>query len=141
MISRKIDAKILISNLSDDFLEKPEHEFPVGKLVKGRCVYCTFCVLIHVLVGTSMQSLICCCRVLAIEPLSKRVEVTLRTSNMSAVPKSDSNSFNSIVVGEIISGKIKRVESFGLFIYIDRTNVVSTENVEIVIFLHKLLRA
>ena len=35
-LSRKLDAKILISNLSDGFIESPEKEFPIGKLVVGR---------------------------------------------------------------------------------------------------------
>ena len=38
MISRTVDAKILLSNLSDGFVENPEKEFPVGKLVIGRYV-------------------------------------------------------------------------------------------------------
>lgn len=36
LLSRKLDAKILLSNLSDGFIESPEKEFPVGKLVVGR---------------------------------------------------------------------------------------------------------
>ncbi|KAG8367979.1 hypothetical protein BUALT_Bualt16G0128900 [Buddleja alternifolia] len=98
MLSRKIDAKILISNLSDSFVENPENEFPVGKLVTGK--------------------------VLSVEPLSKRVEVTLKTSSSINVPKSDANHLNRVTVGGIISGRIKRVESYGLFISIDNTNVV-----------------
>ncbi|KAL0334258.1 UNVERIFIED_CONTAM: rRNA biogenesis protein RRP5, partial [Sesamum angustifolium] len=35
MLSRKMDAKILLCNLSDSFVENPENEFPVGKLVIG----------------------------------------------------------------------------------------------------------
>lgn len=59
------------------------------------------------------------------EPLSKRVEVTLRTSSAIGAPKSGTNHLNQIIVGDIIHGKIKRVESYGLFISIDHTNVVS----------------
>ncbi|KAL0428653.1 UNVERIFIED_CONTAM: rRNA biogenesis protein RRP5 [Sesamum latifolium] len=98
MLSRKMDAKILLSNLSDSFVENPENEFPVGKLVIGK--------------------------VLLVEPLSKRVEVTLKTSSESSKLKSDPSHLNHIVVGDIISGRIKRVESYGLFIAIDHTNVV-----------------
>ncbi|KAL6534583.1 hypothetical protein OROGR_013258 [Orobanche gracilis] len=96
MLSRKIDAKILLSKLSDTFIENPEIEFPVGKLVAGR--------------------------VLSVEPLSKRVEVALKTSIV--ITKSDSISLSHINVGDIIHGKIRRVESYGLFISIDHTNVV-----------------
>ncbi|KAI3446386.1 hypothetical protein Pfo_003051 [Paulownia fortunei] len=98
MLSRKIDAKILLSNLSDNFVENPENEFPVGKLVVGK--------------------------VLSVEPLSKRVEVTLQTSSAISALKSDTNPLNHIIVGDIIHGRIKRVESYGLFISIDHTNVV-----------------
>ncbi|KAK4392383.1 rRNA biogenesis protein RRP5 [Sesamum angolense] len=98
MLSRKMDAKILLCNLSDSFVENPENEFPVGKLVIGK--------------------------VLSVEPLSKRVEVTLKTSSESSKLKSDPTHLNHIVVGDIISGRIKRVESYGLFIAIDHTNVV-----------------
>lgn len=50
MLSRKLDAKILLSNLSDGYVENLEKEFPIGKLVVGK--------------------------VASVEPLSKRVEVT-----------------------------------------------------------------
>ncbi|CDY47904.1 BnaAnng09360D [Brassica napus] len=36
MLSRTLDAKVLLSNLSDTFVKDPENEFPVGKLVTGR---------------------------------------------------------------------------------------------------------
>ncbi|KAB1222435.1 hypothetical protein CJ030_MR2G028763 [Morella rubra] len=36
MLSRKIDAKILLSNLSDGYVQNPEKVFPVGKLIIGR---------------------------------------------------------------------------------------------------------
>lgn len=98
MLSRKIDAKILLSNLSVNFIDNPEKDFPVGKLVSGR--------------------------VLSVEPLSNRVELTLKTPSATSGPKSDAYSLNNIIVGDVISGRIKRVESYGLFISIDQTNVV-----------------
>ncbi|KAL2480440.1 RNA binding [Abeliophyllum distichum] len=98
MLSRKVDAKILLSNLSDGYVENPENEFPVGKLVIGK--------------------------VLSVDPLSKRVEVTLKTSRATSAPKSDINPLDSVTVGTIISGRIRRVESYGLFITIDNTNLV-----------------
>ncbi|XP_028057654.1 rRNA biogenesis protein RRP5-like isoform X2 [Camellia sinensis] len=96
MLSRKLDAKILLSNLSDGYVENLEKEFPIGKLVVGK--------------------------VASVEPLSKRVEVTLRTSNASKTQKSDINGLNSLHVGDIVSGQIKRIESYGLFITIDHAN-------------------
>ncbi|EEF30787.1 programmed cell death protein, putative [Ricinus communis] len=96
-LSRKIDAKILLSNLSDEFVVSPEEEFPIGKLVTGR--------------------------VLSVEPLSKRVEVTLK-KNAKSTGKSELNDLSRLNVGDTASGRIKRVEPYGLFIAIDHTNLV-----------------
>ncbi|GMJ14782.1 Ribosomal RNA Processing 5 [Hibiscus trionum] len=98
MLSRKLDAKILLSNLYDGYIDDPKKEFPVGKLVSGR--------------------------VLAVEPLSKRVEVTLKKSNTNGASKSVFNDFSSLQVGDIVSGRIRRVELYGLFIALDHTNMV-----------------
>ncbi|CAL0321523.1 unnamed protein product [Lupinus luteus] len=98
MLSRKIDAKILLSNLSDEYVDDLEKEFPVGKLVTGR--------------------------VISVEPLSSRVEVTLKTTSGSSKSKSVNIDFSKFHIGDVISGRIKRVESFGLFVAIDNTDMV-----------------
>ncbi|XP_050226780.1 rRNA biogenesis protein RRP5 [Mercurialis annua] len=97
-LSRKIDARIRISNLSDEYVANPEKEFPIGKLVSGR--------------------------VLSVEPLSKRVEVSLKTSSGKSAAKSELNDLSRLHAGDIVFGKIRRVESYGLFIAIDHTNLV-----------------
>ncbi|GKF99672.1 rRNA biogenesis protein RRP5, partial [Tanacetum coccineum] len=86
MISRKLDAKILILNLSDEFVSKPEEEFPIGKLINGR--------------------------VLSLEPLSKRIEVSLRKTSGVKESNYDVSNFGSLSTGEIISRRVKRIESF-----------------------------
>lgn len=58
------------------------------------------------------------------EPLSKRVEVSLKASSAVGASKSDSNPLDQMTLGDTIAGRIKRVETFGLFISIDHTNVV-----------------
>jgi len=63
-------------------------------------------------------------RVVSVEPLSNRVEVTLKTSSVSSSSKSVISDLGKFHVGDVISGSIKRVEAFGLFIAIDNTNVV-----------------
>ncbi|WCJ34083.1 rRNA biogenesis protein RRP5 [Euphorbia peplus] len=98
LLSRKIDARILISHLSDEFIKNPEKEFPTGKLVIGRVV--------------------------SVEPLSKRVEVTLKKLSAGGAAKSGSSDLSHLHVGDVISGRIKRVEAYGLFIAIDHTNLV-----------------
>ncbi|KAG2317978.1 hypothetical protein Bca4012_069048 [Brassica carinata] len=98
MLSRTLDAKVQLSNLCDTFVKDPEKEFPVGKLVSGR--------------------------VLNVEPLSKRVEVTLKKVNAGGAPRSESYDLKQFHVGDVISGRIKRVEPYGLFIEIDQTGMV-----------------
>lgn len=58
------------------------------------------------------------CRVLSVEPLSNRVEVTLRKANGTT------SDLSNLHVGDVISGRVRRVESYGLFITIDNTNMV-----------------
>ncbi|CAL9220483.1 unnamed protein product [Arabidopsis halleri] len=98
ILSRTVEAKVKLSNLCDTFVKEPEKEFPVGKLVTGR--------------------------VLNVEPLSKRIEVTLKTANAGGQPKSESYDLKKFHVGDMISGRIKRVEPYGLFIDIDQTGMV-----------------
>ncbi|XP_038881067.1 rRNA biogenesis protein RRP5 isoform X2 [Benincasa hispida] len=98
LLSRGLEAKILLSNLSDGYIDNPEKEFPVGKLVRGR--------------------------ILSVEPLSKRVEVTLKSVTESGALRESNDDLRSFSAGDMISGRIKRVESFGLFISIDNTDVV-----------------
>lgn len=63
----------------------------------------------------------------SVEPLSKRVEVTLKSLGATSATQSGSNNLDSLHVGDIISGRVKRVERYGLFITIDNTNVVKDE--------------
>lgn len=64
------------------------------------------------------------CRVLSVEPLSKRIEVTLKTSDSRTASQSEINNLSNLHVGDIVIGQIKRVESYGLFITIENTNLV-----------------
>ena len=64
------------------------------------------------------------CRVLAVDPLSNRVEVSLKKSNGAGRVNSDIVDFSKFHVGDTISGRVRRVEAYGLFIAIDNTNMV-----------------
>ncbi|CAM8884492.1 unnamed protein product [Rhodiola kirilowii] len=99
MLSRKLDAKILLSNLSSGFVEDLNKEFPIGKLVTGRVV--------------------------SVEPQSKRVEVTLKTTDASNALKTEISDISNLSTGQIICGVIKRVVQFGLFIRIERSNLLA----------------
>jgi rRNA biogenesis protein RRP5 len=77
------------------------------------------------------------CRVLSVEPLSKRVEVTLKTLSASSAPKSELNALRTLHIRDIISGRIKRIESYGLFITIEDTNLVRNKLLTEVINIRK----
>lgn len=98
MLSRMIEARIILSNLSDEYVENPQKDFPVGMLVHGR--------------------------VLSAEPVSGKVEVSLRKSTASKSQKLDDISYSDLHVGDIIDGQVKRVESYGLFVTIQSSELV-----------------
>lgn len=98
MLSRMLDARITLSNLSDEYIENPQKNFPVGILVHGR--------------------------VLSMDPSSGRVEASLRKSTGSKLEKPDDISYSDLHVGDIIDGRVKRVESYGLFVTIQSSELV-----------------
>ncbi|VAH01605.1 unnamed protein product [Triticum turgidum subsp. durum] len=98
MLSRMVEARIILSNLSDEYVENPQKDFSVGMLVQGR--------------------------VLSAEPLSGKVEVSLRKSTGSKSQKLDDISYSDLHVGDIVDGQVKRVESYGLFVTIKSSELV-----------------
>ncbi|GJM98981.1 hypothetical protein PR202_ga16035 [Eleusine coracana subsp. coracana] len=98
MLSRVVEARITLSNLSDEFVENPQRNFPVGKLVHGR--------------------------ILSTDLSSGKVDVSLKKSTGSKIENLDGISFSDFHVGDIIDGQVKRVESFGLFVTIQSSELV-----------------
>ncbi|KAM3350290.1 hypothetical protein ACQJBY_022833 [Aegilops geniculata] len=98
MLSRMVEARIILSNLSDEYVENPQKDFSVGMLVQGR--------------------------VLSAEPISGKVEVSLRKSTDSKSQKVGDISYSDLRVGDIVDGKVKQVESYGLFVAIQSSKLV-----------------
>eukprot|EP00850_Spirogloea_muscicola_P003615 SM000014S00403 [mRNA] locus=s14:1118681:1131628:- [translate_table: standard] len=94
-----IDARVLLSNLADNFVDDPVAAFPPGKLVHGR--------------------------ILEVELLSKRVQMTLRLSqpNKEAGSLDAWKGIEDVHIGDVVTGSVKRVEAFGLFIILDHSNL------------------
>lgn len=57
-----------------------------------------------------------------------RIEVTLRTTSTPKASNKEIANLSNLNVGDIISGNIRRVVMYGLFISIDQTNSVSNCN-------------
>ncbi|MCO5551934.1 hypothetical protein L7F22_005441 [Adiantum nelumboides] len=98
-LSRHLDARIKLSNLAETFINDPGSLFPVGKLVKGR--------------------------VISLEPLSGFVEMSLRSSFLNdELNNSKMLALKEIHVGDMVTGVVTRVESYGIFISISNSKIV-----------------
>eukprot|EP00897_Mesotaenium_endlicherianum_P004568 jgi/Mesen1/4139/ME000218S03256 len=114
-IAPALDARILITNLSDAFVADPVAAFPVGKLVAGR--------------------------VLSVEAASGRVEMTLRSVAGGAAGEGgeegeggrkrkrpgDWVQLEDLREGASLRGTVKRIESFGLFVSVDHSDLAVAE--------------
>ncbi|MCO5547403.1 hypothetical protein L7F22_000851 [Adiantum nelumboides] len=98
-LSRHLDARIKLSNLAETFINDPGSLFPVGKLVKGR--------------------------VISLEPLSGFVEMSLRSSFLNDESNNSKMlALKEIHVGDMVTGVVARIESYGIFISICNSKIV-----------------
>ncbi|KAK2599188.1 rRNA biogenesis protein rrp5 [Conoideocrella luteorostrata] len=98
LLGGRIAAMVKISNLSDRFLKEWKDQFQVDQLVKGR--------------------------VLSVDSALKQVELSLKASAVDEdfVP---SITYNDIKKGQIVTGKVRKVEEYGAFILVDNSANVS----------------
>ncbi|KAF7550002.1 hypothetical protein G7046_g8161 [Stylonectria norvegica] len=98
LLGGQVTALVKISNLSDRFLKEWKDEFQVDQLVKGR--------------------------VIAVDAGTGHVDLSLKSSVVDDdfVPLI---TFNDIKAGQVVTGKIRKVEEFGAFILIDKSANVS----------------
>lgn len=97
-LSYKITGFVRVSDISDSFVKDWKAIFEVDRLVTGK--------------------------VIAVEAASGNVQLSLKESIVSAdyIPKL---TFDDIEVGQVITGKVRKVEDFGAFIVVDNSNNVS----------------
>ncbi|CAG9941999.1 unnamed protein product [Clonostachys rosea f. rosea IK726] len=98
LLGGQVTALVKISNLSDRFIKNWKDELQVDQLVKGR--------------------------ILSVDPATKQVELSLKASmvNEDYTPPT---TFNDIKEGQVLTGKVRKVEDFGAFILIDNSANVS----------------
>ncbi|KAI9757772.1 MAG: rRNA biogenesis protein rrp5, partial [Candelina submexicana] len=97
-LGANITAYIRISDLSDSYIKDWKNHFQVDQLVKGK--------------------------VIAVDPLLNHLQMSLKASVI------DKNytppiTFNDIKKGQVVTGKVRKVEDFGVFIVVDGSSNVS----------------
>ncbi|KZF26527.1 nucleic acid-binding protein [Xylona heveae TC161] len=97
-LSPKVTAFVRISDLSDSFIKDWKSAFQIDQLIKGKVV--------------------------AVDPLLNHVQLSLKASviDKDYVPPI---TFNDIEVGQVVTGKVRKVEDFGVFIVVDGSVNVS----------------
>ncbi|KAH0538406.1 hypothetical protein FGG08_005006 [Glutinoglossum americanum] len=97
-LGSNVTAYVRISDLSDSFIKDWKAAFEVGQLVTGK--------------------------IIAIDPLLNHVQMSLKRSiiDKDFVPPI---TFHDIKMGQIVTGKIRKVEEFGVFIVLDGSANVS----------------
>jgi rRNA biogenesis protein RRP5 len=89
-------ARTKISDLSDHYIKDWKTQFPVGKLVKGR--------------------------IMSVDKETGQVDLSLRQSDQEGVVTK--LTYATLKVGQIVTGVVTGVESYGAFIAVDNSNQV-----------------
>lgn len=97
-LSSSVTAFVRVANLSDLYLKDWKAGFEVDQLVKGKIV--------------------------AVDEASSHVQMSLKQSHLDKDYKPPIT-FNSVQVGQVVTGKVRKVETFGVFIVIDNSANVS----------------
>ncbi|KND89002.1 rRNA biogenesis protein rrp5 [Tolypocladium ophioglossoides CBS 100239] len=98
LLGGQVTALVKIANLSDRFLKEWKDQFQVDQLVKGRVV--------------------------SVDPAVHQVELSLKASMVDEdfIPPI---TFSDIKQGQVVTGKVRKVEEFGAFILVDNSANVS----------------
>ena len=97
-LASNITAFVRISDLSDAFLKEWKSEFEIDQLVEGK--------------------------IIAIDPLLNHVQMSLKRSHLDKDYKPPLT-FSDMQLGQIITGKVRKVEDFGVFVVVDNSANVS----------------
>ena len=95
-LSSTITGKVLMRDLSDDFVQKPEEAFPMGKL--------------------------CDARLLSVSQIDSEAKLSLKDSVVVGDMKAREE-IKKIAVGDTVTGTVQRVTQDGVFIVIDGTSL------------------
>lgn len=97
-LASNVTAFIRVSDLSDAFLKDWKSEFEIDQLVEGK--------------------------IIAVDPLLSHVQMSLKKSHLDQDYKPPLT-FSDMKLGRIITGKVRKVEDFGVFVVVDGSANVS----------------
>ena len=97
-LASNVTAFIRVSDLSDAFLKDWKSDFEVDQLVEGK--------------------------IIAVDPLLNHVQMSLKKSHLDENYKPPLT-FSDMKLGQVITGKVRKVEDFGVFIVVDDSANVS----------------
>ncbi|KIL00557.1 hypothetical protein PAXRUDRAFT_821549 [Paxillus rubicundulus Ve08.2h10] len=96
MLGRGIDARVQIKELFDEYVKDWKSQFVVNQVVRGR--------------------------ILNVDVVNNKVEMTFRSGDLSRL-SSKSLSLGDLQQGQKVTGRVKRIEQYGLFIEIDGSKI------------------
>ncbi|KAF8846201.1 U3 snoRNP-associated protein Rrp5 [Paxillus ammoniavirescens] len=96
MLGRGIDARVQIKELFDEYIKDWKSQFVVNQVVRGR--------------------------ILNVDAANNKVEMTFRSGDLSR-PSSKSLSLGDLQQGQKVTGRVKRIEQYGLFVEIDGSKI------------------
>ena len=97
-LASSVTAFIRVSNLSDDFLKDWKSGFELDQLVNGK--------------------------IISVDPILNHVQMSLKKFHLENDYK-PLLAFSDVKVGQTITGKIRKVEDFGVFVVVDNSTNVS----------------
>lgn len=97
-LASNVTAFIRVSDLSDAFLKDWKSEFEIDQLVEGK--------------------------IIAVDPLLSHVQMSLKKSHLDQDYKPPLT-FSDMNLGRIITGKVRKIEDFGVFVVVDGSANVS----------------
>ncbi|EAW14463.1 putative rRNA biogenesis protein RRP5 [Aspergillus clavatus NRRL 1] len=97
-LGHDVTAYVRVSDLSDSYLKEWKDSFQVDQLIKGR--------------------------ITLVDPEQGRLQMTLKESALDPNYKAPVT-INDLKVGQIVTGKVRKVEEFGAFIVVDRSANIS----------------
>ena len=97
-LASNVTGFIRVSDLSDAFLKDWKSEFEIDQLLEGK--------------------------IIAVDPLLNHVQMSLKRSHLDQNYKPPLT-FSDMKVGQIVTGKVRKVEDFGVFVVVDDSANVS----------------